>query len=221
MNKLLYFIKSHAEDILAITAGALVVATGISSYKAGQSEDKKAVIPPIIFGTGSVACIAGCRAISKRRQASLMAAGALMAESYNAYVKSVDMVVDKNIPIIRPEPSEIEDTGTGDIIFIEDFTGRRFKASKEHVYNAFEKFIQKYADEEHVNLNDLYALLNISTTMSGDMIGWSYSSGRHFENYSQIDFEDAAYNLGIVIEDYPGLGTVIRYTNIPDYYCYW
>ena len=231
------FISLHAEDILSVAAGIGVVATGILSYNAGRNisnsqrgangradsrsvqanEERpriyRAAAAPIITAGATICCIAGTRAISRKRQASLIAAGAAFAESLNTYRESVC----EPVKIQQSNTSNIEDTGTGDIIFIEEFTGRRFKASREHVENAIKDFTLRYAFYGYSKLNDLYSYLKIPSTLAGDMLGWQYMDNWFFDNHDEIDFETANTELGIILEDYPSLGTVLRYTNLPDY----
>lgn len=245
------WIRLHAEDILSVAAGIGVVTTGILSYRAGKNianrEDLsdipsdneldrsngrglgayRVIAGPVVAAGATITCIAGCRAISRKRQASLIAAGAALAESFSAYRDAVHASVGREtrecieenavMNAIEFKPDNIEDTGTGDVIFIEEFTGRRFKASIEHVQKAINDFTTEYSLYGYGKLNDFYNYLKIPTTNAGDMLGWQYFDSWYFDNHDEIDFYDAKLHLGIILEDYPALGTVLRYTNLPDY----
>lgn len=239
------FIISHADDILSILAGIGVIATGVLSYNAGKNIETqkqaldeqdlstakkrhyilKVVAAPTITAGATICCIAGSRAISRKRQAGIIAASAALAESFQAYRESVhatvgrevEECVEQNATVIHSDTNVIEDTGTGDIIFTEDFTGRKFKASIESVTTGINDFVDMYRFYGYAKLNDLYKFLKIQPTTAGNNLGWSYVDNWYFDNHDFIDFDTAMESLQIVVDDYPGLGPMIKYQTIPEY----
>ena len=55
----------------------------------------------------------------------------------------------------------IEETGTGNLLCIEGYSGRVFRASKEHVDDAIKKFRQYYKHNYCCCFNDFYRFLKI------------------------------------------------------------
>ena len=201
-------LRNHGADIFSVLAGIGVIATGVSAYKAGnnkkyasdgntsEGEREKLcnLLVPLSCGTATIGCIYAARKYGKIKEESLLAACSLLV-SYSARqrgsgqddVASGDSDDRGHSSTVK---SNIEDTGTGDIIFIETFTGRRFKASLEVVEYALRKLQENFSICGYVSLNDFYSLLGIEETASGEILGWTtdqmvldpdYKPGNFFE----------------------------------------
>ena len=106
------FLKRNSSTILTCIGAAGVIATSVLAVKATpkamalleQSEEEKgekltnmekvqvagpAYIPAAIVGASTIACIFGANALSKKTQASLMSAYALLDSSYKQYKNKV------------------------------------------------------------------------------------------------------------------------------------
>ena len=180
-------LKNHGADIFSVLAGIGVIATGVTAYHAGQNaqnqetesdsgetDGQNVLVKPVLCATGTIACIGAARYFGLKKEESLLAACSALA----LYTKRKESSSDREVEpgsnnIGRFETRDVEDTGTGDIIFIEDFTGRRFKASWECYEYAKRKLQENFSIAQCVTLNDFYGLLNLSETSAGEVLGWT------------------------------------------------
>ena len=102
------FVKRNASTILSVLGVAGVIATTVTAVKATpkamefvkKAEKEKgeklskwekvnvagvAYIPTALVGTATIACILGANLVSRRQQATLMSAYALLDRSYKEY----------------------------------------------------------------------------------------------------------------------------------------
>ena len=216
------FFKKHGATILSILAGLGVVATGVSAYQDGKNardkedssgdtlqEPKRTVsIQTISLGAGTIGAIAASRYLGYRTETELLAALGVLS----AYVGKRREGED-----YRLVSSELEDAGTGDIIFIEDFTGRRFRASREHVDWALARYEEEFCIKNHATLNELYSFLELPKTCAGEVFGWSVNQNcpKEYQSDDFIEYDYALTKLGICYRYYEGLGYVIFYPNLP------
>lgn len=100
----------------------------------------------------------------------------------------------------------IEETGHGDLLCIEGWSGRAFRSSREHVEAAVSKFKARYeVDHESENMNDLYDLLGIRETHMGHYFG--------YPNYYSMNADGSVYN-----EYFDQLDIYIDYAdNVPEF----
>ena len=236
------FIKRHGADIFAVLAGIGVVATGVSAYSAGkemaglqelrESEDPdigedgddedrrsnaKVLARPVLFGVGTIGAIAASRYFGYKREESLLAASTALA-LYSQRKGRTDVECEPVDEPVDLDTIEVEDTGTGDLLFIEDFTGRRFKASVEVVEYSIRKLQSMYQSCNCACLNDFYGLLGIAPTSAGDVLGWSVNMqilDPYLDEEDYDDMKDAITDLEIFVRYYEGLGYVIHYPYLP------
>ena len=69
----------------------------------------------------------------------------------------------------------IEDTGYGDLLCLEGYSGRLFYSSKQAVDLAMQRLSNRLKKGEYICLNDLYAELRITQTHFGHQYGWPAS----------------------------------------------
>lgn len=74
-----------------------------------------------------------------------------------------------------PGPS-VEETGRGDVLCLEDYSGRWFRSSEEAVRRAALEFKKMHDDGLYICFNDLYALLGIVETKFGYDYGFPANS---------------------------------------------
>ena len=92
-----------------------------------------AYIPPIITGAATLVCMFGANALSKRQQASLVSAYALLDNSYKEYKKKVNEMygedasnkVKEEIAKDKCEESELK-PADGMKLFYDDFSGSKY-----------------------------------------------------------------------------------------------
>lgn len=98
----------------------------------------------------------------------------------------------------------IEDTGNGDLLCFEAYTGRIFRSSEEAVIDAQDKLIEQYLDEEdngefgYASYNDFYYYLGIRQTQFGHEYGWANNED-YFERNEPIGFHNE-----LIAKDAPG-----------------
>lgn len=85
-----------------------------------------------------------------------------------------------------PGPS-VEETGRGDVLCLEDYSGRWFRSSEESVRRAVREFKKMYDEGKYVCFNDLYILLGIVDTQFG--FDWGYPSGNPDYCDEEMDIE--------------------------------
>lgn len=217
-------LRDHGADIFSVLAGIGVIATGVTAFNAGRNEQSGEsddgegmrkvhdLLVPVSLGTATIGCIYGARHYGKLKEESLLAACSALA----VYAKRKDQTSNKESEedaSIRADSSiDIEDTGTGDVTFIEDFTGRRFKASWDCYEYAKRKLQENFSVAQCVTLNDFYGLLNLSETSAGEVLGWTIDQMimDPFYDGKNMLYEDALTQICIE-EDTDEDGNVIIY----------
>ena len=153
-------------------------------------------IPSVMMGVGTLVCIFGAHQLSKRQQASLMSAYALLNAKYKDHKEKVEELYGKDanhkiteaIANDKYEEQDIVKEDDGKNLFYDEYSQRFFRATNETVLSA-EYTINRYlAEDGGVSVNQLYDLYEIEGIPGGDDIGWS--SAQMFEMYwsSWIDF---------------------------------
>lgn len=222
MNKLVHrtklFVGRNGSTILTCMAGVGLIATAVLTAKAtpkamtrvDNARDEKgeeltklekviaaapAYIPPIITGTATLACMFGATTLSKRQQASLISAYALVDNSYKEYKKKVEELygegaddnVKSEIAKDKYKESELEPED-GMKLFYDEFSGRYFESSIEKVKEAEYNINRDLSMRDYATLNEFYDYLGLIPIDGGDDLGWS--TGMNHDHYWQswIDF---------------------------------
>lgn len=229
------FIKRNASTILSGLGVAGVIATTVTAVKATpkamelvkKAEKEKgeklskwekvnvacvAYIPTALVGTATVACILGANLVSRRQQATLMSAYALLDRSYKDYKNKVnELYGDGAGKQIREDIAKDKYTGdesSGDDskeLFYDFYSGRYFESTKEHVmwaqYEVNRSLFVNYA----VGLNEYYDLLGLEEKPEYEMLGWSCGQMEEMYGHPWIEFEheeiildgDSEYDEGL------------------------
>lgn len=224
------FLEEHGADILTGVSSALVLATAFLSGRAGikihevLSDGKertlkekikdtwKFYILPGVAGVGSIAAMWTARGISASQITALA--------GFAGYAMANKKELEKRLPkaqVIEAESktiniNSVEETGFGDQLCLDGFTGRWFRSSKEKVEAAVERFNKDWRDslEKHefayMCMNDLYDYLGIQTTHMGWLFGWSseMTSGFTLLGSSMIDLDNGLGEV-LVIEPISGM----------------
>ena len=224
-NQLKSFIRRHGPDILS---GLATVGVGVTAWLSGRAAVKisdnerhnlpankkdrfkqtwKYYIPPVLSGLLTVAGIWGSRKMSAGQLSSMVAATGYLVASRNKIAKKIE---DANSRFANLErPVSVEETGKGDILCLEAFSGRWFRSSEEAVNDAIRDLDTVYHHdfEQHgfayAGLNDLYSLLGIQTTYFGEQVGWCNEiNGDHIYYVSHyLEFEGVGMVLVIEPSD--------------------
>lgn len=247
-NKAKKFIKRHGADIFSVIAAIGVFATGVSAFiagkkissqtelreteelstEAGQTDNRKRksnaklLVPPVVFGAITLGSIAASRVLGRKREESLLAASAALTAYYTSKGRigrnEGDRTYNSTGVCKTSEEREVEDTGRGEMIFIEDFTGRMFKSDMENVLFAIRQLQEDFSIANCATLNDFYELLGVHTTTAGDVLGWSVNQTILDPYLDEEDYDDmtnALIDLRITIKYWEGVGYVIHYPVMP------
>ncbi len=219
-------LRDHGADIFSVLAAGFVVATGITAYNAGNNEvsfsddERKRkvhnLLIPVSCGTASIACIAGARYCGKLREESLLAACSALALYTQRANGQGDNKEDFRTNVCTN--SDIEDTGTGEIVFEETFTGRKFLASMDVVEYALRKLQENFSICGFASLNDLYGLIGIKETAAGESLAWTSDQMVLDPDYIPGDFfeyREALTTLAIQLQQVSENEYVLHYNILP------
>lgn len=216
------FCKRNGSTILTCVGGVGVVATAVLAVKATpkamklikDAEKEKgekltklevvktagpAYIPAAVTGTATIACIFGANVLSKRQQASLASAYALLDNSYKEYKGKVSELYgeDSHDRVIgelakdkydEEEVIKVDEEDDRQRLFYDSFSGRYFETTIEKVQQAEYEINRDLSMRDYATVNEFYAYLGLDPIPGGDDLGWS--TGMNFDYYWQswIDF---------------------------------
>ena len=235
------FIKKNAPTILSCVGAVGVVATAIMAVKATPKalsllEDAKeekgeeltkwekvntagpVYIPTVITGLATVACILGSNVISKRQQATLMSAYALLDNSYREYKRKTDEIYGEDAgKNIRSEIAKDKYTGDevslddGKELFYDFYSGRYFESTREAViwaeYETNRAMFVNYA----VGLNEFYNLLGLEELPEYESLGWSCGQIEEMYWHPWIEFDHEEAIIDEDSDDNGGMKCTIIY----------
>lgn len=246
-HKSAMFLKRNSSTILTSIGAVGVVATAVMAAKATpkalellkDATDEKgeeltkmevvqvaapAYIPTVVVGTSTIACIFGANVLSRRHQASLASAYALVDSAYKDYRNKVKELygeeADRNIraAIAKDKCTELGAHAPGfgslDIsgerrLFYEEYRGKYFETTIENVQNAEYHLNRNFAMRGDTNLNEFYSFLGLEPTKEGYVFGWDLCKLSEEYDAYWIDFDHET----ITLED--GLECCIIHFPIP------
>ena len=229
------FVKRNTSTILSVLGVAGVIATTVTAVKATpkamesvkKAEEEKGeklskwekvnvagvvYIPTALVGTATIACILGANLVSRRQQATLMSAYALLDRSYKDYKnKANELCGDGAGKQIREGIAKDKYTGDessgddGKELFYDFYSGRYFESTKEHVMRAQYEVNRSLFVNYAVGLNEYYDLLGLEEKPEYEMLGWSCGQMEEMYGHPWIEFEheeiildgDSAYDEGL------------------------
>lgn len=213
------FLRRNSSTILACVGAFGVVATSVMAVKATpkaltlieNAEEEKgkdltkfevvkvagpAYIPAVVTGAATIACIVGSSVISKRQQASLMSAYALIDSSYKDYKKKVDELYGEEAgKHVRQEIAKDKYAGDGTLeddekdLFYDFYSGRYFESTLEDVLRAEYELNRELYVNGYACVNKFYDALGIEALPEYDEIGWTCGQLESMYWHSWIEFE--------------------------------
>ena len=213
-----WFKKNGGTILTCLSAGG-VVATGILSGRAAikahkkleenpdaDTKEKIKLVTPIYIlpasvGAATIACLFGANHLDRKRQASLLAASAIIEQTYKRYKgKAEELLGEGKVETELAKESyeeakpEVKDDET---LFYYNYYhddptseyGFYFTANKNDVLRAEYELNRTFNIREVVTLNEFLRLLKQKDVDGGDMVGWSKELGHDYYGYSWIDFE--------------------------------
>lgn len=156
----------------------------------------KCYIPPVVVGALTMACILVSYKLNRKEIAALSASAAFLAHKGEKLEEKVMEHYGKDaLEAMRMEiaedmynPVSVEETGNGDILCLDSFSGRWFRSSIEAVRKAQDEFNAEYATDQYLSLNDLYRRYGIQETFFGYQYGWPAKSSEYYDG--PITFEN-------------------------------
>lgn len=213
------FIKRNASTILTCIGAAGVVATAVMTAKEtpkalslleNAKEEKgedltkwekikiigPAYIPAAITGAATIVCIFGSNIISKKQQAALISAYALLDNSFKEYKKKTDELYGEEAgEHIREEIVKDKYASDGKLLddkkelFFDFYSGRYFESTKEAVMWAQYETNRAMFVNGAVCLNEYYDFLGLETKPEYELIGWSCGQIEEMYGYPWIEFD--------------------------------
>lgn len=218
LNKSQVFLKRNSATILTCVGAAGVIATSVTAVRATpkalllleKAKEEKGedltkletvkiagplYLPSIVLGTTTLACIFGANVLSKRGQASLMSAYALVDSTYKDYKNKVDEIygseagaqVRAGIAKDKYEEQQIEPQGDN-LLYYDFYSGRYFEATPAFVKNAEYELNRSLMLDDCVYLNEWYSLLNMKSVEHGLDFGWTTCANYDMYWQTWIDF---------------------------------
>ena len=231
-------------SLILTTVGSIGV--GITSWlavrcskKAETKETTKekiiAYAPAIARGVGTVGCIVGSHHISAKEIAALTATCTYLTANRAKIEKTIkekfgdDALTQVNNEVaqetlkneskktIKKEGQTVEETGYGNLLFVDMYLGRKFRSSLEHVEKAEHLLNNEFHNGNYVCMNDFYRYLGIEPSIAGDKFGWPAD-----EDYYDYNLETPIEFDNIKSEDEDGELMYAIYINYGSEPCdYW
>lgn len=211
------FFNHNASTILSCLGGAGVIATSVMAVKATpkaislitKAEEIKgeklskwetvkiatpSYIPSVIIGAATITSVIGANILSKRQQASLISAYALLNSSYRDYknklvelygeethqniIESIAVEKAENIYINSSYLGSHCDLTVGEhssepALFYDEYSKRFFESTIEQVITAEYHLNRNYILRGYTVVNELYEFLGLEPTDHGDILGWA------------------------------------------------
>lgn len=152
------------------------------------------VLPPILMGVATGGAVIGSQSINARRIALATTAYNLANESIkDMNGKMRDLLGEKKAKEIKdaivsdkvkdrklPAEKDVIITGKGNVLCIDDYTGKTFRSDAEHLRQAISELTDHCRDEMEVSINDLYSLIGgIKLNDAFDYLGWNVDDISH------------------------------------------
>lgn len=220
------YLKYHSPTILTCMGAIGVMVTAVMTVKATVKAMKRlemaendkgekltnlevifvagpTFIPATVVGLSTISCILGANVLSKRNQASLASAYALLSESYQQYRKAAKTVygddTDSKIKAQIAKDTYISadgysvyssdlDSESEKILCYDLFSQRYFTSTMAAVLNAQYHINRNLSLRGYVSINEFYEFLGIDKIKNGDEIGWAYEQFE--EGTLWLDFEN-------------------------------
>ena len=211
------FLKRHSSTILTVLGSTGVVATAILSVRAVpkaeellvKAYNKKgdvlttaekikaswtAYIPAAVTGVSTIACIFGINYLSKRSQASLASAYALLdntLKEYRSKIKDIygeDAITNLEHEIIKSKYTDDMMSDNGKLIFYDHQSRRFFESTMEDVLSAESRFLEEFHNRGYASLNQYYDILGIPRVEYGFQLGWFDIENNDPYNCRELEF---------------------------------
>ena len=161
----------------------------------------KEYVPTVAVGIGSLACIFGANALSRRQQASLASAYTALASSFEAYRDKVEMLCGPGTnaavkKTLEQERRDLEDDrppwDEAQAFYLEGYP-QFFERTMEQVLKAEYELNRYFILKGQATFNEFLTILDLPPVEDGDAIGWDEYIGEVDYGYRWIDFSHRHY----------------------------
>lgn len=145
----------------------------------------KLYIPPVLVGTTTIACIVVGNRISSTRVAALTTAAGISERALREYKeKVIEKLGDRQDVKIRdeiaqdrvnkfPPSSQVMVGSSGDVLFMDELTGRYFHSTVENVKRAENDMNRHLNNHMSVGLSEFHDELGLPPTRYTEEVGWN------------------------------------------------
>lgn len=167
----------------------------------------KPYIPAVVTGISTIACILGANYLSKRTQASLMSAYALLNNSYKEYREKAKELFGEDAnrieeEIVKSKLRESIKISPDKELFFDFESMQHFESTLDDVLAAEKLFNQNFVSSGFAYLNDFYEILGIKPVDYGYDMGWSAEAGEMGFRHEKAVLDDGL-ECWIISMDYP------------------
>lgn len=169
----------------------------------------KLYIPPVISGTVTIGAIVMANHIGTKRAAAMAAAYTISEKAYTEYREKVveklgekeennirNSIVEDRVRKDPPAEGNVMFLGDGDHLFIEMYTGRYFRSSREKVQKAVNEVNYMINTHGYASVSEFYREIGLPVTSVSDSVGWNSDKLMAVE-YQAVLSEDGQPCVGI------------------------
>lgn len=157
-----------------------------------------AYLPAAAVGTGTLICLFGANILSRRQQASLISAYAVLEQTFTSYRDKVVLLGGKELDkaamdAVKAQQADQENDrppwNEAQTFYLEGYP-KFFESTMEQVCCAEYALNRNFILRGSVSFNEFLRLLGLEELgEEGDKIGWESYIGEAFYGYQWIDFE--------------------------------
>lgn len=230
-----YFVargQMRADDILAERGKMVDLEDKETKIVPGKKEvfdlTWQCYIPAAISTGVTLACIIGSQVISRKQIIGLMGTVGALTASRNQLEEAIrekygdDALKElkKRMTMKQSDPEEktvfvrviAEETGNGDLLCYEGYSGRWFRSSREAVEEAEKTYNHELKENHYSSFNDLYDLFGIEESHFGNEYGYVDT-----EHESIVDERGVIFENTLVRAADSGKGEDVLYIDIYTY----
>ena len=160
-----------------------------------------AYIPTVVMGAGTLVCIFGANILSRKQQAALIGAYAMLESAYQEYKHKVQSfcgpetgrAIERALEEEKLDREEDRPPWNEIQTFYIQGQSQFFERTMEEVVEAEYHLNRNFILKGEVTLNELYEFLALPITEEGEQLGWNIYDGEAFYGYQWIDFYHRHY----------------------------
>lgn len=169
------------------------------NYKDIVKATWKCYVPTVISGGTTIACIIGSNHINIKRNAALISlysmSDSLLKEYKQKVVETIGKTKERKIKeaiktdklqITPEDDTNITNTGKGDTLCYDVFSGRKFRSDIEYIRQTINKLSFELMSEDFITLNEVYDHLGLDNTKMGELLGWHIDDGLIEPEFSSL-----------------------------------